>query len=84
MQTELTHIVNRTTNHVNDFISSQNGNEAKLLELVQTLFDQFKDISHAHVVFLDYVNRAIKAHNIELKPYNINFYWVQVEGVVSI
>lgn len=78
------YIIHKTTNHVNDFISSQNGTEAKLIEFVQTLFDEFKEIGNAHEIFLGLVSKACKAHKIDLQPYDMKFYWSKVETVVSL
>lgn len=77
------YIIHKTTNHINDFISTQNGNETKLTEFVQTLFDVFKEIGNAHQIFLEHVNKAIKAHKIDFQPYEMQFYWSKVETVVS-
>lgn len=62
----------------------QNGNETKLIEFVQTLFDEFKEIGHAHEIFLGLVSKACKAHKIDLQPYDRKFYWSKVETVVCI
>lgn len=87
MQTYLSNIVHRTTQHLSDFSSFQsdtNNKESKqqiLVELVQILFEQFKSVAQAHSVVLNNFARAAKAHNVDLKLYDINFYWTQVQAV---
>lgn len=83
MEEELRNIVHKTTIHVNDFISLQNGNETKLTEFVQTLFEEFKEIAHTQEMFLGYISRAIAAHKLDFQPYDMKFYWNTVENVVS-
>lgn len=89
MQNSLMQIIHRTTQHVADFAAFQNdenesdGTQQMLVELVQMLFEQFKTIAGAHAVFLKCLTKAEKAHNIKMQLYDINFYWSQVQNVVS-
>lgn len=52
-----------------------------LVELMQMLFEQFKCVAQAHAVLLSNISRAAKAHNVDLKLYDINFFWMQVQAV---
>lgn len=87
MQTSLSNIVHRTAQHLSDFSSFQsdaNNKETKqiiLVELVQMLFEQFKSVAQAHSVLLNNFARAAKAHNVDLKLYDMNFYWIQLQAV---
>lgn len=82
MQQSLLHIVERTTQYVKEYV---NGIDPKLAlkELVQILFDQFKEVADSHQFFLRCIERASKAHKIDMKFYSIQSYWVQVQNVVS-
>lgn len=86
MQNSLMQIIYRTTQHVSDFRNFQNedGNDGKqqLVELVQILFEQFKAVAQMHSIFLKYVGKAQKAHNVQLQTYDMNFYWTQVQYMV--
>lgn len=53
------------------------------MELVQILFEQFKNVAQAHSVLLNNFARAARAHNVDLKLYDINFYWTQVQAVLQ-
>ncbi|KAJ8933686.1 hypothetical protein NQ318_008404, partial [Aromia moschata] len=81
MQLSLLHIIEKTTQHVKDYAD---GIEPKLAlkELVQILFDQFKEVADAHQLLLSCIDKACKAHNVEVKSYNIQFYWSQVQVVL--
>lgn len=81
METELLHIVQTTIYHVNSLNSLQNGQSA-LLELFQILFEQFKYIGNAHAIFLDHLNKAIKAYNIEVKKFEMRDFWNKIQNVV--
>lgn len=81
MHLSLFQILDKTTYHIKDFIE---GVESKVIlkELIQILFDQYKEVAEAHQTFLKCVEKASKAHKIVLDPYNIHFYWLQVQNVV--
>ncbi|XP_050293631.1 exocyst complex component 4 [Anthonomus grandis grandis] len=82
MQVSLTHIIQKSTQHVIDFtenIDSKRG----LKELVDILFDQFKEIADSHQVFLKWVDKSIASQNIDLKPYSLQYYWSQVQEVLQ-
>lgn len=84
MQIFLLGIVQRTTQHIKDFgIVQENDNKQALKELIQTLFEQFKEIAEANSFFLKNVEDAAKVHNRQVQTYNIQFYWTQVQCVVS-
>lgn len=87
METELLTVVQRTTNHINDFFSIQNGDnkqqQSALAELVQTLFDQFKEIAQAHSILLSHASKALKNKPLDFKIYEMNDLWVKIQDVVS-
>jgi exocyst complex component 4 len=86
MQVFLLAIVQRTTQHIKDFSGLQTEVDYKhsLKELVQTLFDQFKEIAEAHAHFSRNVEEAAKVHGTQVKTYTVQFYWAQVQCVVSV
>lgn len=90
MQNELLLIVHRTTLHVNDFMNFQSSTEVKnqmkqnaLLELVQTLFEQFRSIAQAHAKLLGHLTRAVEKYNVETNLYDMKEFWLKVQDVVS-
>lgn len=82
MQLSLLGIIEKTTQHVKDYAD---GIDLKLAlkELVQILFDQFKEVADAHFLLLRFIEKASKAHKVEVKSYSIQYYWSQVQFVVS-
>lgn len=82
MQVSLTHIIQKSTQHVIDFAENVDSKLA-FKELVNILFDQFKEIADSHQMFLKWVEKGVKRHKIDLKPYNLQYYWSQVQEVVS-
>jgi exocyst complex component 4 len=85
MQVFLLAIVQRTTQHIKDFSGLQTEVDYKhsLKELVQTLFDQFKEIAEAHAHFSRNVEEAAKVHGTQVKTYTVQFYWAQVQCVLE-
>ncbi|KAF5304349.1 hypothetical protein FQA39_LY09728 [Lamprigera yunnana] len=90
MQSELLSIIQRTTIYINDYSGIQMTNESKqtkqnaLLELVLTLFEQFKEVAQAHSNLLKHLERATEAHQINDKLYDINVFWSQVQAVLQL
>lgn len=90
MQTSLLNIIQRTTQHVKDYamFQSDEGNkesrQAALIEVVKMLFEQFKCVAQAHLLLLKNFMRASKTHKVELQLYDTNFFWSQVQIVVSV
>ncbi|XP_017776973.1 PREDICTED: exocyst complex component 4 [Nicrophorus vespilloides] len=88
MQNELMHIVQKTTHHIYDYNSLQSVDTktkySALVELVQTIFDQFKQIGQAHIIVLDHFSKASKCHNVDVNLYSIKNYWAQVQGVLQL
>lgn len=82
MQVSLTHIIQKSTQHVIDYAENVESKTA-LKELVNILFDQFKEIADSHQIFLKWVDKGIHSHKIDLKPYSMQYYWSQVQEVVS-
>lgn len=83
MQASLTHIIQKSTQHVIDYAENVDSKLA-LKELINILFDQFKEIADSHLIFLKWVDKGIKKHRINLKPYGLQYYWSQVQEVVSV
>lgn len=91
MQNELLLIVHRTTLHVNDFMNFQSSAEVKnqmkqnaLLELVQTLFEQFRSIAQAHAKLLGHLTRAVEKYNVETNLYDMKEFWLKVQDVLQL
>lgn len=74
---------------MNDFFnfqsdeSNKDGKQHALVELIQMLFEQFKNIADAHAVLLQNFSRACKARKIEVEVYDMSHFWSQVQAVVS-
>ncbi|ENN82092.1 hypothetical protein YQE_01525, partial [Dendroctonus ponderosae] len=83
MQASLTHIIQKSTQHVIDYAENVDSKLA-LKELINILFDQFKEIADSHLIFLKWVDKGIKIHRINLKPYGLQYYWSQVQEVLQI
>lgn len=77
-------IVQRSTQHVKNYVDSQNNNKVALKDLFQILFDQFKEVAQAHLIFLNCLDKASKAHNLSLNTYNMFFYWNKVQTVMQL
>lgn len=91
MQSELLIIIKRTTQYINDFNAAQpvnndskNAKPSILLELMLTLFEQYRQVAEAHVVLLNLLGRAAEAHKINFKLYDMKMFWAQVQAVVSL
>lgn len=82
MHLTLLQIVEKTTHHIKEYVE---GADSKMIlkELVQILFEQYREIANAHQTFLKYLEKACKAHKVEVNSYDIHFYWSQVQNVVS-
>ncbi|XP_030764843.1 exocyst complex component 4 [Sitophilus oryzae] len=83
MQASLSYIIQKSTQHVIDYAENVDSKLA-LKELVNILFDQFKEIADSHQIFLKWVDKGIKCHGIELKPYGMQYYWSQVQEVLQV
>lgn len=86
MKSELLNIAQRTTIFINDFKNyREDGEQNKLsllVEFMQTIFEQFRQVAHAHSLLLRCFQRAIAAHKVDVKLYDMNMYWTQVQFVV--
>ncbi|KAL1506092.1 hypothetical protein ABEB36_005520 [Hypothenemus hampei] len=82
MQISLTHVIQKSTQHVIDFAENIDSKLA-LKELINILFDQFKEIADSHTQFLKWVEIGINSHKIDLKPYNLQYYWFQVQEILQ-
>ncbi|GJQ74842.1 hypothetical protein Trydic_g21678 [Trypoxylus dichotomus] len=87
MKSELLNIAQRTTIFINDFKDYRGEGEQNkpslLVEFMQTLFEQYKQVAHAHALLLKCFQRAIAAHKIDAKVYDMNMYWTQVQFVIQ-
>lgn len=83
MQLSLTQIIERTTNNIKNLVDL-NDQKAILKELVQILFEQYKEVADCHYVFMMCVEQAKKAHNVEVNSYDTQYFWSQVQTVVSL
>ncbi|XP_066245779.1 exocyst complex component 4 [Euwallacea similis] len=83
MQVSLSYIIQKSTHHVIDFTENLDSKLA-LKELCNVLFDQFKEVADMHLKLLKWVDKGIKSHNIDLKPYTLQYYWSQVQEVLQI
>ncbi|KAK9744568.1 hypothetical protein QE152_g7591 [Popillia japonica] len=50
---------------------------------MQTIFEQFRQVAHAHSLLLRCFQRAIAAHKVDVKLYDMNMYWTQVQFVIQ-
>lgn len=85
MQNLLMGIVQRTTQHIRDFAGLQTDADFKiaLKELMQTLFLQFDEVGKTFKHFLRNVEEAGKVHGGNVNAFTMQFYWTQVQCVVS-
>ncbi|KAI4457823.1 exocyst complex component 4 [Holotrichia oblita] len=87
MKSELLNIAQRTTIFINDFKNYRDDGEQNklslLVEFMQTLFEQFRQVAHAHSLLLRCFQRAITAHKIDVKLYDMHMYWTQVQFVIQ-
>lgn len=89
MQTELLQIIQHTTYYVNDInayngiTETKQGKQKLLLELMEILFEQFRQVAQAYSTLLSFSMKAVEAHKIDLKLYDMKFFWAQVQAVVS-
>jgi hypothetical protein len=88
MQTELLAIIERTTQQLLD-LSQQpthslgSRSTSLLLELLQTVFDQFRQVAAAHASVLRSFARAADKHHIDVRLYEMPDVWSKVQAVVS-
>jgi hypothetical protein len=89
MQTELLAIIGRTTQQLLD-LSQQPPHSLGarpmplLLELLQTVFDQFRRVAAAHTSVLHSFAQAADRHHIDVRLYEMPDVWSKVQAVVSI
>ncbi|XP_028153482.2 exocyst complex component 4 [Diabrotica virgifera virgifera] len=82
MQLSLTQIVERTTNNIKNLVDV--GDQRLILkELVQILFEQYKEVADSHYVFMTCVEQAKKAHKLEINSYDTVYFWSQVQVVMQ-
>lgn len=79
MQNQLKKIVEKSTQYVKDYFDGSADGKIALKELIQIIFDQFRDIAQVHTIFLTLLNRI----GGKFIPYTINFYWEQVQNVLQ-
>ncbi|XP_072398045.1 exocyst complex component 4 [Diabrotica undecimpunctata] len=82
MLLSLTQIVERTTNNIKNLVDV--GDQRLILkELVQILFEQYKEVADSHYVFMTCVEQAKKAHKLEINCYDTVYFWSQVQVVMQ-
>lgn len=60
-------------------------NSHALLELVHTLFDEFRSVGQAHAVLLTDLKRASEVFNLKGDViYDMKDFWTKVQEVVSV
>ncbi|KAB0800327.1 hypothetical protein PPYR_06067 [Photinus pyralis] len=88
MQSELLTIVQRTTIYINDYSAIQSDikqtKQNALLELMLTLFEQFKEVGEAHALLLTHLIRAAEGHAVPVKVYDMSLFWAQVQSVLQL
>ncbi|CAG9865173.1 unnamed protein product [Phyllotreta striolata] len=82
MQLSLAQIIDRTANNIKNLVEISD-QKLILKELVHILFDQYKEISDSHYVFMMCVEQAKKAHKIEVELYDTQYFWSQVQTVLK-
>lgn len=82
MQLSLTQIIERTTNNIKNLVDISD-QRLLLKELVQILFEQYKEIADSHYVFMTCVEQAKKAHKLEINTYDTFYFWTQVQIVLQ-
>ncbi|XP_021936020.1 exocyst complex component 4 isoform X2 [Zootermopsis nevadensis] len=89
MQTELLAIIKRTTRQLLD-LSQQPTHSlgahstSLLLELMQTVFDQFRQVATAHASVLRSFARAADKHHIDVRLYEMPDVWSKVQAVLQL
>lgn len=90
MKSELLEIINRSTLQVNDFIALHSETkpqlkQAALLELIQTVFEQFRAIAQAHATLLSHLTRTLDKYNMtDVRLYDMRDFWNNVQAVLQI
>lgn len=82
MQAELFLLVGRTTEQILPTIDSMTPQFA-LVELLQTLIEQFRRVVSAHQTVLTVMERTARLHNCFLNVYDFNDIWSRIQSVVS-
>lgn len=86
MQNELLGIVQHTTYYISNISTLNDTKQSKqtaLVELMHTLFEQFRQVGHAHSVLLNILSQGSQSHKLNIKLYDMNNFWAQVQAVVS-
>jgi hypothetical protein len=88
MQTELLAIIEHTTWHILDLSQQPTHSIGAhstrlLLELLETVFDQFRCVATAHTSVLHSFAHAADKHHIDVRLYEMADVWSKVQAVVS-
>lgn len=88
MQTELLAIIEHTTQHILELSQQPTHSIGAhstpfLLELLETVFDQFRCVAAAHASVLRSFSRAADRHHIDVRLYEMADVWSKVQAVVS-
>ncbi|XP_069698515.1 exocyst complex component 4 isoform X1 [Periplaneta americana] len=86
MQTELLAIIERTTQQILDSSQqpSMRSTPLLLLELLQTVFDQFRHVAAAHASVLRSFSRAADRHRIDVRLYEMPDVWSKIQAVLQL
>lgn len=83
--------LSRSTVQVNEFFAVHSNDpksqlkQAALLELIQTIFEQFRAVAQAHATLLSHLTRTIEKYNItDVKLYDMKEFWSKVQAVVQL
>lgn len=95
MESELTAIVSKTTKSILDApqsITSLAVNlenkptepepQRLLLELLETIFDQFRRVAAAHAIVLNGFNKFSEKYRIDVRLYEMPDVWSKIQAVV--
>lgn len=97
MDSELTAIVSRTTKSILDapqsvtslavYLENNKPTEPEpqrlLLELLETIFDQFRRVATAHSIVLNGFNKVAEKYRIDVRLYEMPDVWSKIQAVVK-
>lgn len=59
--------------------------QGALLELIQTVFEQFRAVGQAHATLLSHLSRAAEKYNVtDCKLYEMKDFWIKVQAVLQL
>ncbi|XP_067012482.2 exocyst complex component 4 isoform X2 [Anabrus simplex] len=92
MQTELLAIISRTTQQIRDEAVTNTqiqqdpsmARQQPLLELLQTVFEQFRRVAAAHATVLQSLSHAADKYRVEIRLYEMADVWSKVQAVLQL